>query len=220
MGQLGAANKQAIKRAEKQAAKQQQQQQQTGPSPSQQPPQSVVVPSPNQKLPASQFTPPMSHEDDLLFNSAYGHHHGAAHQDERERSHTPPFFSYSTYPPPDEMMAPYGGSQPTPAYRGHPAVVTTAAEAYPDYLTASAVPVTLPSMSHFNDAIKREGSGGFPGDDGLNPYMNYGFLPGIDMNANPYDHSNPHVSSLRHNNHHHHYHHNSPPAAAPSQRQR
>jgi hypothetical protein len=80
-------------------------------------------------------------------------------------------------------MAPYGSSQ------GYPAMTTT--EAYPSYLPA-AVPVTLPPMNHFSDAIKSNG-------DNLSPYMNYGYIAGMDVgSANSYDHSNPHVSYKRH----------------------
>jgi len=115
--------------------------------------------------------------------------------DERERSQTPPLFAYSTYPPPPEdvLLAPYTTAQ---SYR------PLTAEVYPDYLAAT-VPATLPSMTHFSDAIKRTESG-FPGDDSLSlsPYnMNYGsYMPGLDLSAgapSPYDHSNPHVSSSR-----------------------
>jgi hypothetical protein len=127
----------------------------------------------------SQFTPPMHNDDEYLFPHAY---------DERERSNTPPIFAYPTYPPPPEdMLMSYSAAQP---YR------TMTTEAYqPEYLTG-AVPVTLPPMNHFSDAIKRE----FPGhEDSLSPYMNYqGYVPGLEMSTgapSPYDHSNPHVSS-------------------------
>jgi hypothetical protein len=127
----------------------------------------------------------MSHDDEYMFQTSY---------DERERTHSPPMFAYSAYPPPDDMLMPgYGAAQ---SYRP----MTT--EPYTDYLSASTtVPVTLPSLTHFSDAIKREA---FPaGDDSFSPYMNYvgGYVPGtLDMGApSPYDpNSNPHVSSLRH----------------------
>lgn len=143
----------------------------------QQQPQQVAAPP--KQMQQNQFTPPMHHDDELLFSQTY---------DERERSHTPPLFGYSAYPPPDDMLlAPYGNAQP---YRP----MTT--EAYSDYL-ATTVPVTLPSMTHFSDAIKREST--FVGDESMSPYsMNYGYLPGIDMNApTPYD-SNPHTPPLSH----------------------
>jgi hypothetical protein len=131
----------------------------------------------------SQFTPPMHSDDEYLFpQTPY---------DERERSHTPPLFAYSSYPPPPEdmLLAPYHHQSYRP--------MTT--EAYPDYL-ATTVPVTLPSMTHFSDAVKRESVYGE--DTGLSPYVTYGgYLPGLDMNGgpSPYDNSNPHVSShLRH----------------------
>ncbi|KAK3350088.1 hypothetical protein B0T25DRAFT_549773 [Lasiosphaeria hispida] len=128
-----------------------------------------------------QFTPPMHHDDEYLFPPSY---------DERERSHTPPMFTYSAYPaPPEEMlMPPYPGVQ---NYR------TT--ESYPEYLTPAPVPVTLPSMTHFSDALKRES--GFAGADEGMPYMtSYGYLPGVDMSAgvpSPYDHM-PHTPPLSH----------------------
>ena len=127
----------------------------------------------------SQFTPPMHTDDEMLFQSGY---------DSRERSHTPPMFNYSSYPPPDEMLLPpYGSQQPYPTI--------TSADAYPSYM-ATTVAVTLPPMNHFSDAVKRES---YPHEGGLSPYMNYGFMPpGIDVNAPTYDHSNPHVSYLRH----------------------
>jgi hypothetical protein len=128
-----------------------------------------------------QYTPPMHHDDEYLFPPTY--------HNERERSHTPPMFAYSAYPPPPEemMLPPYGAVQ---GYRPQ--------EAYPEYLTTPPVPVTLPSMTHFSDAIKREPAG-YATEDGL-PYMSYnGYLPGVDMSAghpSPYDHL-PHVSSSR-----------------------
>jgi hypothetical protein len=130
---------------------------------------------PAPKAMAPQFTPPMAPYDEPLYAPQY---------DARERSQTPPIFSYSTYPPPDEMLLPpYGSTQPYPTM--------TTAETYPTYLAAT-VPVTLPPMTHFSDAIKHN-------EDGLSPYMNYGFITGIDVNAtNAYDHSNPHVSYSRH----------------------
>jgi hypothetical protein len=136
-----------------------------------------------------QYTPPMHHDDEYLFPQSY---------DERERSHTPPMFAYSTYPPPPEemIMAPYG------AVQGYRHAMPTA-ESYPEYLSPPPVPVSLPSMTHFHDAIKREpgypASSGPAADEGLS-YMTYnGYaLPGIDMGAShhpsPYD-PMPHVSA-------------------------
>lgn len=131
-----------------------------------------------QKHVAPQYTPPMTHEDELPFTLGY---------DERERSHTPPYI-YSTYPAPDEMLLPpYGNTQTF-----HP---MTTVDGYPTYI-ASTVPCTLPSMTHFSDAIKRET---YPTDDSMSPYMNYGFVPGIDISApNFYDQSNPHTPPLSH----------------------
>lgn len=128
----------------------------------------------------------MDSTDELMFAPAY---------DDRERSHTPPMFSYSTYPAPDELlMNPYAQAQPYSTM--------TTADGYPSYMAAaSTVPATLPSMTHFSDAVKRES---YPSDDGLSPYMSYGFVPGVDVNGvgvgvpSPYDQSNPHVSYTRH----------------------
>ncbi|TDZ29217.1 Transcription factor radR [Colletotrichum spinosum] len=136
-------------------------------------------PAPTKSMNQGQFTPPMHHDDELVFAQAY--------EDGRERSSTPPLFAYSTYPPPEDMIL-------APSYTTQPYSMTTA-EAYPGYLSA-AVPVTLPPMNHFNDAIKRES---YAGDDGLSPYMNYGYIPGIDMNPpNSYNPSNPHTPPLSH----------------------
>lgn len=139
-----------------------------------------------------QYTPPMHHDDEYLFPQSY---------DERERSHTPPMFAYSTYPPPPEemIMPPYG------AVQGYRHAMPTA-ESYPEYLSPPPVPVTLPSMTHFNDAIKREpgypASSGPAADEGLS-YMAYNSyaLPGVDMSAShhpsPYDQM-PHTPPLTH----------------------
>ncbi|KAL7621912.1 hypothetical protein AAE478_007412 [Parahypoxylon ruwenzoriense] len=137
---------------------------------------------PQKPVQPPQFTPPMNHDDELLFGHTY---------DERERSHTPPsYMGYSAYPPPPEdmILPPYNSAQP---YH-HP---ITTSEAYPSYM-ATTVPCTLPSMTHFSDAIKRET---YPPEDSMSPYMNYGFVPGIDVNGpNSYDHSNPHTPPLSH----------------------
>jgi hypothetical protein len=148
--------------------------------------QRQTPPAPVKPAMQSQYTPPMHHEDEYLFPPAY---------DDRQRSHSPPMFAYSTYPPPPEemMMPPYGA---VPAYRPMPT------ESYPEYLSPPPVPVpvTLPSMTHFSDAIKREpGYPGAPVDEGMPPYMSYnGYpLPGMDMSAghpSPYDQM-PHVSA-------------------------
>ena len=141
-------------------------------------------PAPAKPVLQGQYTPPMHHDDEYLFPQSY---------DERERSNTPPMFAYSTYPPPpEEMMMPAYGA-PVQGYRPMPT------ESYPDYLAPQpGVPVTLPSMTHFSDAIKREPTG-YPPEEGLQHYMSYnGYLPGaVDMSAghpSPYDHM-PHVSA-------------------------
>ncbi len=136
--------------------------------------------APQKPVQPPQFTPPMTNDDEALFAHGY---------DPRERSHTPPsYIGYSTYPPPDEMiLAPYGSTQ---TYH-HP---MTTAEGYSNYM-ATTVPCTLPSMTHFNDAIKREA---YPAEESVPPYMSYGYVSGLDVNAsNSYDQSNPHVSHVR-----------------------
>lgn len=133
-----------------------------------------------QKPVAPQFTPPMSHEDELPFTLTY---------DERERSHTPPFMAYSTYPAPDEYSLPPYGTQGF-----HP---MTTADSYSTYIAST--PCTLPSMTHFSDAIKRET---YATDDSMSPYMNYGYVSGLDVGGPSfYDQSNPHVSNVRHWSH-------------------
>lgn len=139
--------------------------------------------TPPKPISHGQFTPPMDSTDELMFAPAY---------DDRERSHTPPMFSYSTYPAPDELlMNPYAHAQPYPTM--------TTADGYPSYMAAATVPATLPSMTHFSDAVKRES---YPSDDGLSPYMSYGFVPGVDVSTvgvpSPYDQSNPHTPPLSH----------------------
>lgn len=144
-----------------------------------------IAPVAPPEIPQSQFTPPMNAEDEYFFPPTP--------YDKRERSHSPQLFPYPTYAPPaeDMLLPPYGG-QPQQAYRP-----MTTGEPYSDYLAATA-PVTLPSMTHFNDAVKRE-SGSFAEDPGLTPYVYGGYLPSIDLTAHsPYDNSNPHVSFARH----------------------
>ncbi|KAK0629100.1 hypothetical protein B0T17DRAFT_614926 [Bombardia bombarda] len=127
--------------------------------------------SPPKTMSRGAYTPPMHHDDEYLFPQSY---------DDRERSHTPPMFSYSTYPPPpdDMMMAPYGS---VPAYRPMPT------ESYPEYLAATTVSVTLPSMTHFSDALKREPC--YP-EDNL-PYLPYnGYIQGVEMGPGGTLHTN------------------------------
>lgn len=136
------------------------------------PPKAKSVP---QKPPqAPQYTPPMTSDDEFMMAPAY---------EERERSHTPPYMNYA-YPPPDEMLLPpYGSAAPY-----HP---ITTAETYQPYM-ASTVPCTLPSMTHFSDAIKREA---YP-EESLSPYVHYGYVQGVEVNGHGHyeQHSNPHVS--------------------------
>ena len=109
-------------------------------------------------------------ENDLMFSHGF----------EREGSRTPPLFAYHQYPAPEDIVyPPYPQSQP---YRP----VSTAGDHY-DYLAP--VPVTLPSMMHFHEAIKRE-------DDTLSPFnLSYQGLPPMEYpQSHGYDDSNPHVS--------------------------
>lgn len=141
-----------------------------------------------------QYTPPMQ-QDDYLF-PPYDPSLN------RERSHTPPMFTYSTYPPPpapeDPLVHPYDA---VPAYAHHAYSHRPADSAYPEYLSPPPVPVTLPPMTHFNDAIKREP--GYP-EDSIPSYMTYSSysIPGVDISGaaahpSPYDHM-PHVSCCAH----------------------
>ncbi|EXF79736.1 hypothetical protein CFIO01_10908 [Colletotrichum fioriniae PJ7] len=137
------------------------------------------TPPPTKTMNQGQFTPPMNNDDEVFFAQQH-------YEDDRGRSITPPFLAYSTYPPAEEMIM-------APAYTTQP--YTMSAAEYPTYLAAT-VPVTLPPMNHFQDAIKRES---YHSDDGLSPYMNYAYMPSMDMNAqSSYDPTNPHTPPLSH----------------------
>jgi hypothetical protein len=128
-----------------------------------------------------QYSPPMVQDDELLFPPA-------VYDDARARSHTPPVFPYAAYQPSEELIF-------APPYSSSPHAVPMTTEAYPTYFLAP-VPVTLPPMNHFNDAVtKRE----YPAhDDGMG-YMHYGYVPGVEMTPpGSYDASGPHVSHGRH----------------------
>lgn len=113
------------------------------------------------------YTPPMGSDDEFLFSQSLS----------RENSRTPPLFGYQTYPAPEDIVYP-----PYPqTYRN----VTT--EPFPDYLAP--VPVSLPSMMHFNDAIKRE-----PETGTISPFNSYAVMAGIDITQPAYDGTDPHVS--------------------------
>ncbi|POR36453.1 Uncharacterized protein TPAR_03351 [Tolypocladium paradoxum] len=135
-------------------------------------------PAPAKPISRGQFTPPMENTDEVVFNTPV--------YDERERSHTPPAFSYTAYPAPDELLLdPYASAQPYPT-------MSTAGDPYPSYLAAA----SLPSMTHFSEAMKRDS---FPSDDGMSSYLNYGFVPGVEISMpSPYDRSNPHTPPLSH----------------------
>lgn len=128
-----------------------------------------------------QYTPPMVQDDELLFPPP-------VYDDARARSHTPPVFPYASYQPSEELIF-------APSYSASPHAVPMTTEAYPAYFLAP-VPVTLPPMNHFNDAVtKRE----YPGhDDGMG-YMHYGYVPGVEMTPpGSYDASDPHTPPLSH----------------------
>ncbi|KAM7185710.1 hypothetical protein V8F20_011693 [Naviculisporaceae sp. PSN 640] len=141
-------------------------------------PQKATPPTPPRQMSHGQYTPRVQ-EDEYMFPPAY---------DERQRSHSPPGVAYSYYPPLPEEMPMQGYYRP----------MTT--EAYPEYLAApSAVPVTLPSMTHFSDALKRDPYS--QADEGM--YMHYNsYMPGgVDMSAgapSPYDQQMPHTPPLSH----------------------
>ncbi|KAH8598937.1 hypothetical protein B0O99DRAFT_683674 [Bisporella sp. PMI_857] len=129
-------------------------------------------------LPSQQFTPPMHSDDDMLYSHGF----------EREGSRTPPLFTYSQYPAPEEVSyPPYPHSQP---YR----TVSSGTEwSRPEeYLTP--VPVTLPSMMQFHDSIKREH------EDTMTPFnLSYSGLPAIDIHGqHGYGDSDPHTPPLSH----------------------
>ncbi|KAK4461815.1 transcription factor [Cladorrhinum samala] len=140
-------------------------------------------PTPVKQMNQGQFTPPMHPTDDDSY------HLFAPSFDERDGTHSPPtmFQNYSYPPPPEEMLpVPYGAM---PSYRH---------DSYPEYMPAHSVaPVTLPSMTHFNDAIKREPS--YPSLEDHSHYMIHnGYIPGINMHSahpSPYDHM-PHTPPL------------------------
>ncbi|KAH7111633.1 hypothetical protein EDB81DRAFT_671296 [Dactylonectria macrodidyma] len=128
-------------------------------------------------LSQGQYTPPMEQEGSLYLNS-YNY---------QGRSQTPPLFC-PTYPAPDEILLhPYGTAQLCTA--------TTTAQSDPNYLAASTVPTTLPSMTYFRHAVERESC---PSNGGLGPHMAYGLTLNMDHNApSPFSHrSNPQTPPL------------------------
>ena len=129
------------------------------------------------RLVPSQYTPPMTNDDDLMFSHGF----------EREGSRTPPLFSYHTYPAPEDIV--YPAYPPSQTYR--PVSTSGDTDSYAEYMAP--VPVTLPPMMHFHNSIKRE-------DDTMSPFnMSYqGGLPAIDLHVHHggYD-ENPHVSQYQ-----------------------
>ncbi|KAK2933562.1 hypothetical protein FoTM2_004804 [Fusarium oxysporum f. sp. vasinfectum] len=126
----------------------------------------------------SQFIPSREPTDDLFSPGTHG---------DRARSNSLSQFTYSTYPTPDEMfVAPYDSPEASMAMN--------TADAYPNYLNASAVPMMLSPMTNFSDTTKRESC---PSEDDLTPYTTYGYMPPMGFNApSPYDQSNPHTLPL------------------------
>ncbi|KAL7755462.1 hypothetical protein ACKLNR_014560 [Fusarium oxysporum f. sp. zingiberi] len=148
----------------------------------QKPPKSQkALSGPPSKSVASQgaFTPPVDASPERLFQEP---------SDERHCSDSP-LFTYSNYSAPDETLAPCSSTQSYPTI--------TTADAYPNNVIASTVPMTLssmtlPSVTHFTDAINRET---YHSDDRLTTYMIYGYMPPMDFNSDsPYEQSNPHGS--------------------------
>ncbi|CAH0056449.1 unnamed protein product [Clonostachys solani] len=143
---------------------------------------------PSKSIPQMQFTPPMESNDEFFLPPTY---------DSRERSHTPPMFPYSnaTYPAPDDitLMAPYGSSQ---SYQP----IVTGSESYPSYMapTTTTMASTMPPMTHFSDALKREP---YSSDNGIasSGYSYPTYYSVVDMNNNgSYAQSNPHTPPLTH----------------------
>ncbi|KAH7114129.1 hypothetical protein EDB81DRAFT_702787 [Dactylonectria macrodidyma] len=129
-------------------------------------------------LSQGQYTPPMEEEGSLYHLNSYNY---------QERSQTPPLFC-PTYPAPDEILLhPYGTAQLCTAM--------TTAQSDPNYLAASTVPTTLPSMTYFRHAVERESC---PSNGGLGPHMAYGLTLNMDHNApSPFSHqSNPQTPPL------------------------
>jgi len=133
-------------------------------------------------LSRNQYTPPMHNDEDPLFSTDF----------DRDGSHTPPLFAYHSYPPPEESI--YPPYPTTQSYRPAATLLPTTSS-FSEYLTPA--PMSLPSMMHFNEALKRDSLSG--NDDSLNPFsMSYAAMAGIDIQASQtFGDSNPHVSSLR-----------------------
>ncbi|VUC27494.1 unnamed protein product [Clonostachys rosea] len=142
---------------------------------------------PSKSIPQMQFTPPMESNDEFFLPPTY---------DSRERSHTPPMFPYSnaTYPAPDDisLMAPYGSSQ---SYQP----MVTGSESYPSYMApATTMASTMPPMTHFSDALKRDS---YSSENGIasSGYSYPTYYSVVDMNNNgSYAQSNPHTPPLTH----------------------
>lgn len=125
----------------------------------------------------SRYTPPTHYDDDALYSQNYA----------RERSQTPPSFTYHTYPPQGDsiLYPPYQQST-------HPMIAHTQAESYSDYLT----PVTLPGMMMYGSLIKQEPL--HMEDNTMNPFnMSYASMAGLDVQVSrQFDDSHPHTPPL------------------------
>jgi hypothetical protein len=101
-------------------------------------------------------------------------------------------YSNATYPAPDDitLMAPYGSSQ---SYQP----IVTGSESYPSYMApTTTMASTMPPMTHFSDALKRES---YSSESGIasSGYSYPTYYSVVDMNNNgSYAQSNPHVSSI------------------------
>lgn len=124
--------------------------------------------------PHTQAKPQYQHDEYLLMPL----------HDAREGSHTPPLYSsFSAYTPPsDASMSPYGHMQPF--------IPVTTLDPCPAFLPTTAA-TALPPMSRIVD----DGKGVFY-DDPFASSLNYGFVPGINIEASHhhYDTAAPHVS--------------------------
>lgn len=102
---------------------------------------------------------PSSHHDDYMFLSAY---------DGRDRSHTPPLFSYAPYAAATDMSISHCGQMPR-----YLSMSTT--EGCAGYHSTA-----LPPTAHLYEDPRQELYGT---EDTLPPAMNYGFLSNIDVSS-------------------------------------
>ncbi|KAF9773577.1 hypothetical protein IL306_008593, partial [Fusarium sp. DS 682] len=111
-----------------------------------------------------QFTSPVKLNGEPLFTDTCG---------DRVRSNSLLHLSFSAHSAPDEIPLPlYNTAQPSPA------IATV--DNYAANMMASTAPVPLSLAAHVSDAIN---SWGYRGDDGLNPYVAYGNMTPMELNA-------------------------------------